>query len=122
MEMSRDKDVATLRMNVGKGNAMSVEFFAIETLRFRVPARSLLPVALRGELCDPSRAFELGLVDQVVPEDQLEARALETATAMAALSPMANAQIKAAIHGPLGRRDLRAPARALARYSEQAQP
>src|SRR5947208_1017556 len=43
----------------------------IEPLRLVVPASSLLPLALEGTLVSPADALRLGLVDEVVPADQL---------------------------------------------------
>ena len=43
----------------------------LETLRSQVPAATLLPVAVEGELLDPQRARSLGLVQEVVAGEQV---------------------------------------------------
>jgi enoyl-CoA hydratase len=53
----------------------------VETLRFRVPASSLVPLALEGRLVGPREAHALGLVDELVAPDALEARAVDRARA-----------------------------------------
>ena len=72
----------------------------LESLRAQVPASSLVPIALEGRLVAPTEALRLGLIDLVVAPDELEARALARAEALAAGSPIAFAQIKAALRAP----------------------
>jgi enoyl-CoA hydratase len=72
----------------------------VETLRCQVPAASLLPVAAEGGLFLPEEALRLGLVHEVVEPAQLARRALERATELAALPPLAFAQVKAALRRP----------------------
>ena len=57
----------------------------VETLRCQVPAASLFPVAAEGGLFLPEEAVRLGLVQEVVEPAKLLGRALERATALAAL-------------------------------------
>jgi len=72
----------------------------VETLRMRVPATSLGPIALEGRLFAPKEALRVGLVDEVVDPSKLESRALELATRRAA-APLAYAQIKRALLAPV---------------------
>jgi enoyl-CoA hydratase len=72
----------------------------VETLRCQVPAASLLPIAAEGGLFLPEEAVRLGLVQEVVEPSKLLARALERATALAALPPLAFAQVKASLRFP----------------------
>ena len=72
----------------------------VETLRCQVPAASLFPVAAEGGLFLPEEAVRLGLVQEVVEPAKLLGRALERATALAALPPLAFAQVKASVRRP----------------------
>jgi enoyl-CoA hydratase len=69
----------------------------IEPVRARLPAASHVPVALEGRLFEPGAAVAAGLVDEVAGETDFEARVLARATALAAASPPAYAQIKRAL-------------------------
>lgn len=66
----------------------------VETLRFRVPASSLVPLALEGKLVPKREALALGLVDELVEPTALPARALERARELASIPPVAFAQAK----------------------------
>ena len=72
----------------------------VETLRSQVPASSLLPIALQGKLLEPAEALRLGLVHEVVPAAELEARAVAKARELGAVPASAFAQIKAALREP----------------------
>ncbi|MBS2026234.1 MAG: enoyl-CoA hydratase/isomerase family protein, partial [Deltaproteobacteria bacterium] len=72
----------------------------LETLRAQVPASSLAPIAIEGKLFNPQEAHALGLVHEVLPADQLLPKAIERATALAALSPAGVRQVKAALRRP----------------------
>ena len=72
----------------------------LESLRMQVPATSLVPLALEGRLVSPAEAAGLGLVSEVVPADILELRAVARAAELTASSPIAFAQIKAALRAP----------------------
>lgn len=72
----------------------------IAPLRVRVPARSLGPIALAGELFLPEEALALELVDDVVPAEDLEVQAVERAQALAGPAA-ASAQVKAALIRPV---------------------
>jgi len=54
-------------------------------------------MALTGEIITAQIANEIGLVSEVVPDSQVESRALELATHIAKLPPLAVAQIKEVI-------------------------
>jgi 2-(1,2-epoxy-1,2-dihydrophenyl)acetyl-CoA isomerase len=51
--------------------------------------RAALKMSWLGEVYSAARALELGLVDEVVPHDDLEARSLELARQLAARAPIA---------------------------------
>ncbi|MGO8971841.1 MAG: enoyl-CoA hydratase/isomerase family protein [Myxococcaceae bacterium] len=72
----------------------------VETLRCQVPAGSLFSVAAEGGLFTPDEALRLGLVHAVVSPEALLERALERATALAALPSVAFAQVKASLRHP----------------------
>lgn len=72
----------------------------IEPLRLQLPARSMLPIALEGNLLTPHEALECGLVDDVAPADQLEARAIAKARSLARAPRAGVAQVKAALRRP----------------------
>ncbi len=71
----------------------------VESLRANVPASSLAPIALEGTLLPPRVAQTLGLVDEVLPREKLEHRAIELARALGENGP-AYGQIKAALRAP----------------------
>ncbi len=54
-----------------------------------------------GELVTASRAAELGLLDEVLPDAELDARALEFARLLTKRSPQTIGAVKAALAGPL---------------------
>lgn len=72
----------------------------LETLRSQVPATSLFPIAAEAKLSSPEEALALGLVHEVVGLESLEARAIARATELAALPPLAFAQVKSALRRP----------------------
>jgi|SRR5438105_2253768 len=76
----------------------------LETLRCQLPAPSLFPIAQEGRLLAPAEARALGLVDEVVPAQRLEARALERAAELGALPREAFAAVKSALRAPVARR------------------
>ena len=73
----------------------------LETLRCQVPASSLAPIALEGRLFSPREALQLGLVHEVVPEAELQEKALQRAQALAQLPSAGVRQIKAALRRPV---------------------
>jgi enoyl-CoA hydratase len=72
----------------------------IETARLALPVTSMGPIVQEGNLFAPRRAKELGLVDEVVPPGELEARAKARAKELGALPPPAYAQVKSALRRP----------------------
>ncbi len=72
----------------------------VETLRCQLPVPSLFPVTAEGGLFTPEEALQLGLLHAVVPAEALLDRALERATALAAVPARAFAQVKASLRRP----------------------
>jgi enoyl-CoA hydratase len=68
---------------------------ALEIMRFAVPGRQLPGLLFTGATYDVDAALERGLVDAIVPADELMANAMAAAGQLAALSPAAFAQTKA---------------------------
>jgi enoyl-CoA hydratase len=66
----------------------------LEPLKLAVPAASLVPIAYEGRLFAPAEARALGLVHELSPAGELEARATERARALAAVPSTAVAQVK----------------------------
>jgi enoyl-CoA hydratase len=64
----------------------------------RIPMAIALELGLTGELIDASRAYELGLVNRVVPGDQVLVAALALAQAVAANAPIALRMTKALMY------------------------
>jgi enoyl-CoA hydratase len=73
----------------------------VETLRFAVPIASLLPVALEGRLFAPPDALALGLVEELAPSAEVEARAHAWARRLAAVPASGFRQVKAALRRPV---------------------
>ena len=53
-----------------------------------------MKICLTGELVDAKEAFDMGLVSELVPDAEVEKRAIELAQQIAALAPLAVQQIK----------------------------
>jgi enoyl-CoA hydratase/carnithine racemase len=66
-----------------------------------VPARPALEMLLTGEPISASRAFELGLINRVVPADQLDAALAELVDPIVAASPLVIRLGKAAFYDQL---------------------
>ena len=66
----------------------------LEPLKLQVPAASIVPIAMEGRLFSPAEALALGLVHELVPAAELEARARAKAEALAAIPAAALAQVK----------------------------
>jgi enoyl-CoA hydratase len=74
---------------------------ALEIARYALgPAVSR--VVLRADTVDAAEAVRLGVVDEVVPGDELLPRAVSLATAMAGHDAAAYAAVKRALHRPVG--------------------
>jgi enoyl-CoA hydratase len=69
----------------------------IESLRHGVSARAFVPIALEGRLLKPAEALDLGLVDDLVAPDALEASAHGRARQLGNAPGAAFAQVKAAL-------------------------
>ena len=72
----------------------------LEPLKLAVPAASLVPIAYEGLLFAPSEAQRLGLVHQLAPAAELEARATARARALATVPSTAVAQVKLGLRRP----------------------
>lgn len=68
---------------------------ALEVMRFAVPARHLPELLFTGATYEVDAALERGLVDAIVPADELMPSAIAAAEQLASLSPAAFAQTKA---------------------------
>lgn len=72
----------------------------VETFRAQLSPASLAAAAQEGRLFSPAEARELGVVNAVVPPDELETRAVETARQLAAVGRPAFAGVKALLRRP----------------------
>lgn len=79
---------------------ISLPAAVLETLRWQVPAASLVPIALEGRLFTPREALQMGLVHELVPEGELLPRAIARARTLAALPPLGVRQVKASLRRP----------------------
>jgi enoyl-CoA hydratase len=73
----------------------------MEPLRFAIPAKHLTEVALEGRLFHPAEALAVGLVDVVVPPDELEVYAIARARTLGAIPPAAFAATKESVRRPV---------------------
>lgn len=62
---------------------------ALEIVRFAIPAQHLQSMVLFGRTIDAATAHSMGIIDEVLTPDTLEARAVEIAIQLAAVSPIA---------------------------------
>jgi enoyl-CoA hydratase len=72
----------------------------LEPLRLAVPPAALVPIAYEGRLFSPAEAHALGLVHELAPAAELEARAVERARVLAAVPSTAVAQVKLGLRRP----------------------
>ena len=79
---------------------LSLPRFVVEIARCQIPAPSLRPVVLQGELFAPVAAREIGLIDEVVAPDALLERARSRAIQLAELPRDAYADTKRAMRSP----------------------
>ncbi len=70
---------------------------ALELVRAELTTASSRRVVLSAEMMDPQAALELGVVDELVPAAEVEARALEVATGLASLPEHTFATTKRAL-------------------------
>jgi enoyl-CoA hydratase len=94
-------DAATARIGLNESQlGIGLPAIAVEALRAAVPAASIVPIAFEGKLVAPREALTLGLVHEVVPANDLIARAIAKAEALAQLPAAAIAQVKRALRAP----------------------
>jgi Delta3-Delta2-enoyl-CoA isomerase len=92
----RDARIGLNETQLGIGLPAAV----VETLRWQVPGSALAPLALEGLLVSPRQALQLGLLHELVPEGDLLRRALERASALAALPPAGLRMVKQSLRKP----------------------
>src|SRR5262249_44390100 len=85
-----------------------------------VPAKPAMEMLLTGKPITAQRAFELGLVNRVVPAAQLDAAVQEYVDAIAASSPLTVRLGKAAFYDQLGLNEETAYGRAVAIMTDNA--
>ncbi|MBI4817039.1 MAG: crotonase/enoyl-CoA hydratase family protein [Deltaproteobacteria bacterium] len=73
--------------------------FVIEMARASIAPAALRRLAVLGDLLDPARALELGLLHELTEPDLVVRRAIERATALAAIPRAAYAGNKRHVHG-----------------------
>jgi enoyl-CoA hydratase/carnithine racemase len=72
-------------------------------LPWLVPPRLAMELLLTGEAIDAARAYEVGLVNRVVPDDRLRAEATRLARRIAGNAPLSVRAAKAMVHAAAGR-------------------
>jgi enoyl-CoA hydratase len=94
-------DDASIRIGLNETQlGIGLPAIVVEGLRFAVPPTSFVPIAIEGALHAPARALALGLVNEIVPGSELEARATAVAQALASAGSAAVTQIKRALRVP----------------------
>lgn len=94
-------DDAAVRIGLNETQlGIGLPSIVVESLRAAVPPASISPIAIEGRLMSPADALGLGLVHEVVPAEELLARATAKANAYAALPPAAVAHVKHALRAP----------------------
>jgi len=73
---------------------------AIETMRFAVPGQHLQKILYTGGTWSPSEAMGLGLLDEVIPGDQLIEKATSTARRLADVPARSFASVKKQVRAP----------------------
>lgn len=68
----------------------------------QIPYSSAMELLLTGNLIDADRALRLGLVNHVVPQDQVMAKAMELAKAIAQNGPIAVREIRRSVRECIG--------------------
>lgn len=72
----------------------------IEAFRAQVPAPSMIRACVDGTLFEPDEALALGLVHDVVPAEQVEARAIDEAARLGAIGAASFAHVKEGLRAP----------------------
>ncbi len=83
---------------------LSLPAFVVETFRGRLSPRALERVILEGTLHSPEEAAAVGLVDEVVPGEELISRAMARARDLASVPKSAFAESKRLLRGDAARR------------------
>ncbi|MGD0527867.1 MAG: crotonase/enoyl-CoA hydratase family protein [Polyangiaceae bacterium] len=78
---------------------MPVPVLAMELARDRIAKTELTRATLRAQIYEPAEAARIGYLDEVVPAEQVLARATEEATKLGTLSPMAFRATKKRLRG-----------------------
>jgi enoyl-CoA hydratase len=78
---------------------MPVPVLAMELARDRIAKTELARATLRAQIYEPEEAARVGYLDEVVPAEQVLARATEEATKLGTLSPMAFRATKKRLRG-----------------------
>ena len=73
---------------------------ALEIVRFAVPRQHLQPMIYMGKTIEAEAARAAGIIDEVVPPDELMARAIAMATQFGAIAPEAFALTKRQLREP----------------------
>ena len=73
---------------------LRLPWFGMELARDRISRRHLTAAVVQASITDPERATDVGFLDRVVPDEQVQAEALAAATALAALPAKAYAGTK----------------------------
>jgi enoyl-CoA hydratase len=76
-----------------------VPVLAMELARDRIAKTELTRATLRAQIYEPAEAARIGYLDEVVPAEQVLARATEEATKLGTLSPMAFRATKKRLRG-----------------------
>jgi Delta3-Delta2-enoyl-CoA isomerase len=93
----RDSRIGLNETQLGIGLPAAV----VETLRWQVPGPSLAAIALEGRLFPPREALQAGLLHELAPEGELLERALQRASALAALPPAGVRMVKQSLRHPI---------------------
>ncbi len=64
---------------------MTLPVFGFQLAKARLSKRHLTASAIQAKLYDPAGAVDAGFLDEIVPDDQLVSRAVETAAALGAM-------------------------------------
>jgi enoyl-CoA hydratase len=80
---------------------LTLPWFAVALARHRLAPAHFDRAAVTGDLFDPETAREAGLLDKVLPPDELVAAADEAARDLASLDRLAHTATKARVRGPV---------------------
>ena len=74
---------------------------AISVVRAELTPPAARRLALGADLVDPAEALELGVLDELLPRDEVLPRAIELAASLATLPRATYAQVKMQLRGPV---------------------